>query len=116
MLTLQSLCEFVAATTRKGKLSLAQADEQVEDWKILFPVVAAVPDNLGQAIRAVEEHNLSFWDALLWSVANQAAVELLLSEDLQHGRLLGGVRFCNPFEIDDPFGFLDQEPPADTDG
>jgi predicted nucleic acid-binding protein len=103
VLTLQSLAEFFASTTRKGKLTLAEAAEQVEDWRVLFPVVAAEPDNLRQAIRAVELHNLSFWDAMLWSVVKEAGVELLLSEDLQHERELEGVRFRNPFVMEDPY-------------
>ena len=97
VLTLQALCEFVAAATRKGKLSIAQAAEQVADWQILFPVVSTRPESLHRALQAVEQHNLSFWDALLWAVAREAGVQLLLSEDFQHQRVLDGVQFWNPF-------------------
>ena len=110
VLTLQSLGEFFASTTRKGKLTPAKAAEQIEDWQVLFPVVAAEPENLRQAIRAVELHNLSFWDAMLWSVVKEAGVELLLSEDLQHDRELDGVRFRNPFVVADPFAAADEKP------
>jgi predicted nucleic acid-binding protein len=54
-------------------------------------------------VRAVEQHSLSFWDAMLWAVVKQAGGTLLLSEDLQDGRELEGVRFRNPFAADDPF-------------
>ncbi|HEX5719346.1 MAG TPA: PIN domain-containing protein [Thermoanaerobaculia bacterium] len=103
-LTLQTLCEFFASTTRKGKLTPAQAAAHVEDWQSLFPVVAATPGSLRLAMRAVEQHNLSFWDAMQWAVAKQAGATLLLSEDLQHDRELEGVRFRNPFVVEDPFG------------
>lgn len=103
ILTLQTLGEFFAATTRKGKLTAAEAAIRLDDWQILFPVVAATPGNLRLAVRAVEQHNLSFWDAMLWATVKQAGVTLLLSEDLQHDRVLEGVRFRNPFLIDDPF-------------
>ena len=33
----------------------------------------------------------------------QAGATLLLSEDLQHDRELEGVRFRNPFRVEDPF-------------
>lgn len=102
-LTLQTLCEFVAATTRKGKLSSTEAGTQVEDYLTLFPVVAATPDSLRLAIGAVERHGLSFWDSMQWAVARQAGATLLLSEDLQDGRELEGVRFRNPFRGEDPF-------------
>lgn len=103
VLTLQSLGEFVAATTRKGKLTIEQASTQVDAWQTLFPVVSATQSNLRQAIGAVRDHNLSFWDAMLWAVAKEAGVTLLLSEDLQHERVLEGVLFRNPFVVDDPF-------------
>lgn len=103
ILTLQTLCEFFASTTRKGKLTAAQAAAHVEDWQTLFPVVAANPGSLRLATRAVEQHNLSFWDAMQWAVAKQAGATLLLSEDLQHDRELEGVRFRNPFVVEEPF-------------
>jgi predicted nucleic acid-binding protein len=102
-LTLQTLGEFFAATTRKGKLTAADAAAQLDDWQTLFPVVAATPGSLRLAVRAVEQHSLSFWDAMLWAVVKQAGGTLLLSEDLQDGRELEGVRFRNPFFADDPF-------------
>jgi predicted nucleic acid-binding protein len=103
ILSLQTLCEFFAATTRKGKLTAAQAYAHIEDWQTLFPVVAATPGSLRLAMRVVEQHSLSFWDAMQWAVAKQAGATLLLSEDLQHGRELEGVRFRNPFLDDDSF-------------
>lgn len=102
-LTLQTLCEFFASTTRKGKLTAAQAAAHVEDWQSVFPVVAATPGSLRLAMRAMEQHSLSFWNAMQWAVAKQAGATLLLSEDLQHDRELEGVRFRNPFVVEDPF-------------
>jgi predicted nucleic acid-binding protein len=102
-LTLQTLCEFFHATTRKGKLTAAQATAHVEAWQTLFPVVGATPGSLRLAMRVVEQHNLSFWDAMQWAVAKQSGATLLMSEDMQHDRELEGVRFRNPFLAGDPF-------------
>ncbi len=102
-LSLQTLCEFFHATTRKGKLTAGQAGAHIQDWQALFPVVAATPGTLRLAVRAVEQHRLSFWDAMQWAVAKQSGATLLLSEDLQHDRELEGVRFRNPFLAGDPF-------------
>jgi predicted nucleic acid-binding protein len=102
-LSLQTLCEFFHSTTRKGKLTAAEAGAHLQDWQMLFPVVAATPGSLRLAVRAVEHHRLSFWDAMQWAVAKQSGATLLLSEDLQHDRELEGVRFRNPFLVGDPF-------------
>ena len=52
VLSLQTLSEFFASTTRKGKLTAAQAAAHVEDWQTLFPVVSATPGSLRLAMRA----------------------------------------------------------------
>jgi predicted nucleic acid-binding protein len=68
----------------------------------LFPVVSPTSKSLTRALKAVNEHSFSFWDAMLWAVAREASVTILLSEDFQHDRVLGSVRFCNPFKLDNP--------------
>ncbi|HUI24708.1 MAG TPA: PIN domain-containing protein [Candidatus Kryptonia bacterium] len=103
VLPLQVLCEFFAAVTRKRRLSAADATEQIEDWKILFPVVCASPRSLTRAMHAVSQHQLAFWDAMIWAVAREANVTLLLSEDFGHEEVLDGVCFRNPFRVADPF-------------
>lgn len=52
---------------------------------------------LVDAINAVDEHCISFWDAMLWATARQAGCSTVFSEHMQHGRRLGGVEFVNPF-------------------
>ena len=99
---LQSLCEFFSAVTGKGKMPPEEAEEQIKDWMELFPVVSASSKSLIRALKAVKEHKLSFWDAMLWAVAREAGVTLLLSEDFQHDRVLDGTKFCNPFLLDKP--------------
>jgi predicted nucleic acid-binding protein len=101
VLTLQSLCEFFHAVTRKGKAPMEEAWAQVQDWQVLFPVASARPSTMARAAAAVQSRRLAFWDAMLWAVAKEAGVTLLLSEDFQDGQALDGVRFANPFATDD---------------
>jgi predicted nucleic acid-binding protein len=42
-------------------------------------------------------HELSFWHLLVLRCAMVAGCERLLTDDLQHGRVIGGVRIENPF-------------------
>jgi predicted nucleic acid-binding protein len=101
VLTLQSLCEFFHAVTRKRKASMEEARAQVQDWQVLFPVASAKPSTLVRAAAAVRLRRLAFWNAMLWAAAKEAGVTLLLSEDFQDGQVLDGVRFANPFATDD---------------
>jgi predicted nucleic acid-binding protein len=95
--TLQSLTEFFFVATRKAMLDAATAAAFVDAWRAVYPVVAAEEGALVSAMAAVRSHRLSFWDAMIWATARQADCQILVSEDLQDGRTLEGVRFVNPF-------------------
>ena len=101
VLSLQSLCEFYAAVTRKKLMPATDAIAQVDDWQQLYPVVSAKAATLTRAFEAVKRYQLSFWDALLWATIREAAIPTLLSEDFQHEQHLDGVQIINPFKIND---------------
>ncbi len=69
LLTLQALSEFYFVATRKGKMPQEDAAAQIEDWQDLFPIATPRASTLNRAIAAVHNHNLPFWDAMLWAVA-----------------------------------------------
>ncbi len=106
VLTLQALCEFYFAVTRKGKLPAAEARVQVEAWQDLFPVVVPKPSTLNRAMMATVSLHIGFWDAMFWATARDAGVSLLLSEDFSDGSVLDGVRVVNPLVYDDLSGLL----------
>lgn len=95
--TLQSLSEFFNVATRKIGLDAAAAAEVVARWQAAVPIEPASGDDLRNAMRAVREHGLSFWDALLWATVRRAGVALLISEDFQDRRIIEGVQILNPF-------------------
>jgi predicted nucleic acid-binding protein len=49
------------------------------------------------AITTAREQQLSFWDALIIQAAAQASCATVLSEDLNDGQVVEGVRVENPF-------------------
>jgi predicted nucleic acid-binding protein len=97
VLTVQALAEFFHVTTRKKRLDPAQASDYVEAWLRVFRSAAAGETALVAAMEAVEEHRLSFWDAMLWATVRDVGGSAILSEDMQDGRRVGGVEFVNPF-------------------
>lgn len=100
ILTVQALAEFFHATTRKNLLPLARASAFVRNWLDVFQVASADTVALVDAMDAVAEHRLSFWDAMLWATARQSGCSAILTEDMQDGRRLGGVEVINPFTAD----------------
>lgn len=97
LLTLQAMAEFFFVVTRKAGMPMEDANAQIDDWRTLFPVRAADAGTLTRGIAAVRDHGLAFWDAMLWACAKEGGCKVVLSEDFQHGRILDGVRFHNPF-------------------
>jgi predicted nucleic acid-binding protein len=49
------------------------------------------------AFRIEDEARLSFWDALIVATAAKAGVASILSEDLNSGQVISGIRIRNPF-------------------
>lgn len=44
-----------------------------------------------------QRHRFSFYDSLIVTAALEAGCERLLTEDLQHGQRIEGLRIDNPF-------------------
>jgi predicted nucleic acid-binding protein len=97
VLSIQALAEFFAVATRKTSVPVTGAIAFIEGWGAMFRNVSATPASLAAAVAAVRDHQISFWDAMLWAVAREAGCRYILSEDFQDGRTLGGVTFVNPF-------------------
>ncbi|MDE0060022.1 MAG: PIN domain-containing protein [Defluviicoccus sp.] len=100
VLTVQALAEFFHATTRKNLLDPERAGAFLRGWRDVFEVTAADDSALIDAVDAVGEHRFSFCDAMLWSTARRSGCSAILTENMQHGRRLGGVAFLNPFAAD----------------
>ncbi|HEV7373019.1 PIN domain-containing protein [Arenibaculum sp.] len=98
ILALQALAEFYSVAVRKYRIPPDRAAVYVDAWGEVFPVHGAVLADVSDAMRVQRDHNVAFWDGMIWSVARRAGARILLSEDLQDGRSLEGVRFANPFE------------------
>lgn len=94
---LQTFCEFFTVAIRKLGLEPPIAQSFVEGWHAVMPVEPATSNDLTHAMRAVRQHGLSFWDAMLWATARRVGARTLLSEDFQDGREIEGVYVANPF-------------------
>ena len=101
VLSVQCLNEFSAASLRRG-VAISEVQAAVLRWRDLGDVVRQDEAATTAALDAVARHRLSFWDALIWATARDAAVPIVYTEDFQHGRELEGVRFINPFRTETP--------------
>ncbi|MBA3877083.1 MAG: hypothetical protein C0498_09140 [Anaerolinea sp.] len=97
-LSTQVLQEFYTVATCKltPPISRAEAREVVGLYSA-WPVVLLDSTLILAATRLEEEHQLSFWDALVVEAARVAGADRLLTEDMQHDRVISSVRIENPF-------------------
>jgi predicted nucleic acid-binding protein len=95
-ITLQVLTEFHAVSRRKG-MSTQDALGFVAEIRKFCDVIALDERAFDSGVRAMTEHRMHVWDAMLWATLDQAGCRTLLTEDFQDGRTLGGVTFLNPF-------------------
>jgi predicted nucleic acid-binding protein len=98
VLSTQVLQELYVVATRKLATPMPRTTARrvvalYAEWPVVqvdVPLILAASD-------LEERHTLSFWDALVVEAARRAGATRLLTEDLQAGRRIAGVRVENPF-------------------
>ena len=97
VLSPQVLQEFYVNVTRKiaKPLTRHSAREIVEDFRVWCIDTTAA--EVSMAFRIEDEAKISFWDALICASALKAGAEVILSEDMNAGQKVVGIRIENPF-------------------
>jgi predicted nucleic acid-binding protein len=97
-ISVQVLNEFTAVSRRKQQRDWRAIEEAIEDvLTVVDPPLALTHDLHTAALELAEEHGISFYDALIVASAIEAGCNILYSEDMQHGRSIGGLAIVNPF-------------------
>ena len=97
-LSAQVLGEFYVTVTRKLRRPLdADLATQAVDWLSLLKVISLDSALVKDAIQISRSSQLSYWDGLIVASAASCGCERLLTEDLNDGQVIAGVRIENPF-------------------
>ena len=94
----QVLGEFIRFIQRRAPNHLDEAARQTAIYRAAFLTPATNDDIITSAAEIARTHHVQFWDAVVCAASAQAGAKALLSEDMQDGRLLEGLRIINPFE------------------
>jgi len=105
VLSAQNLAEFFSAVIRPKRgdpprLIASEALEQVQLLSMAFEVCDLTRFTILEAGRGVRDYRLSYYDAQIWATAHLNQIPVIFSEDFQHGQVLEGVQFINPFTPD----------------
>ncbi len=96
VISTQVLQEYFANAVGKLNLDVMLARRRVELFA-KFDVVIPSLELILAAIDLQRLNSLSFWDAMIVQAARVSGCEILLSEDMQHGQTIAGLRIVNPF-------------------
>jgi predicted nucleic acid-binding protein len=97
VLSMQVLQEFYVNVTRKiaSPLSRTAARRVVNSYAVWCEDTTSA--EILAAFRIEDESRIGFWDALIVSSAIKCGAVRIVSEDLNAGQMMAGVRVENPF-------------------
>lgn len=96
VLSTQVLQEYVNVALRKLRLPPPLIRERIAFYR-RFELVMTSPDLVADALDLHVLRGMSFYDALIVRAAVVSGCQRVLSEDLQDGAIVAGVRIENPF-------------------
>jgi predicted nucleic acid-binding protein len=97
VLSMQVLQEFYVNVTRKIATQLPKASARTVVDSYTVWCIDTTPAEISAAFRIEDEAGIGFWDALIIAAARKAGAARVLSEDLNPGQIIAGVRIENPF-------------------
>jgi len=93
----QVLQEFYVNVTRKIASPLPKEKARLVVRTYAIWCVDVGPADVAAAFQIEDEAKIGFWDALIVASAAKAGSSILLSEDLNAGQTIAGIRIENPF-------------------
>ena len=96
VLSTQVMQEYCNVAIKKLKLPAAHIRAQLDLYE-QFEVVQVTPAIIRAGLDLHQTRSVAFYDAIVLASAQTAGCGLLLSEDMNPGELVGGVRTVNPF-------------------
>ncbi|RLC21762.1 MAG: PIN domain nuclease [Deltaproteobacteria bacterium] len=98
VISTQVLQEFYVVATKKLKVDPLAAKDILASFEY-FEIIAVTPQFIKDAIDISIINMISFWDALIVASAEHAKCSVILTEDLNHGQIIRGVKINNPFNL-----------------
>ena len=97
LIPIQVLGEFLRAVQRRSPPSFEDAIRQAALYRAAFLTSPTTDAVMTLAAELALAHQLQVWDGVVCAASAKAGAKVLLTEDLQDGRMLEGMRLINPF-------------------
>jgi predicted nucleic acid-binding protein len=98
MISTQVLGETARTMLKKYLYSSEETERHLRFLSGRCTVATVETDDYFEALRLFREYRFSWWDSLIVATALRAGCATLVSEDMQHGFVVGGrLTIVNPF-------------------
>ena len=98
VLSPQVLQEFYVNVTKKIPHPLSKESARLVVSAYVIWCIETTSVEISNAFRIEDESRIGFWDALIVASALKSGASRILSEDMNAGQTIAGVRIENPFE------------------
>lgn len=100
VISAQVLNEFTNVLRNKQKQAWPVIESALASVRLRFPeIVPLTADTHAAALALARDHGFFFYDGLIVAAAIEAGCDTLWSEDMQDGRVVGGLTIRNPFVV-----------------
>lgn len=97
VIPVQVLGEFVNVCRKKKITDVQKITAKVDDLSSIFITPHSSVSDIQDAATLAEKHQMQFFDALIVVIARRAGATILISEDMQDGSGIEGLKIVNPF-------------------
>jgi predicted nucleic acid-binding protein len=97
VIAVQVLGEYLRFVQRRAPAAFAEAIRQAALYQSLFLTPATTDAIINQASALAHGHRMQLWDCVVCAASIAAGAKVLLTEDMQDGRTIEGLRLINPF-------------------
>ena len=97
VISVQALNETAHVLRRKAGLTVSETTDALEIIRSALTVVPLSEQVHLRALQVAADTGYSIWDASIVAAALEADCDRLISEDMQHGRVIGSMVIENPF-------------------
>lgn len=94
---MQVLQEFYVNVTKKIAKPLPRGSARLIVSNYTIWCVETSAAEISTAFRIEDQAKIGFWDSLIVAAAIRAGATRILSEDLNAGQMISGIRIENPF-------------------
>jgi len=97
VIPVQVLGEYLRFIQRRAPAEFEAAIRQASIYQAVFLTPATTDIIVNKASELARAHRLQFWDCVICAASIEAGAKVLMTEDMQDGRTVEGLRLINPF-------------------